>query len=40
MSVEAWITLWSLVLWASMSALGLLAIYILLGFIRGLRNET
>jgi len=38
MTVDAWTTLWVSLLWLSMSAFGLTAIYVLGGYVQGLRK--
>lgn len=39
MTIDFWIALWTLLLWSSMGAFGLLGIYILAGLIHGLGRE-
>ena len=36
MSIDSWVSLWSVLLWLSAGAFGLVTIYVLVGFIRRL----
>jgi len=38
MSVDDWVTLWTVLLWVSAGAFGLVTIYVLCGFVRRLSN--
>ena len=39
MSIDGWVSLWTVLLWLSAGAFGLVTIYVLYGLIRGLRRS-
>ena len=38
MTLDGWVTLWTVLLWVSAGAFGLVTIYVLYGFVRRLSN--
>ena len=39
MSIDGWVALWTILLWMSAGAFGLVTIYVLSGFVRNLRKS-